>query len=187
MTLLQAIKAASFIMAKKDVRYFLNGVHIVKKDNVVTVEATDGHMGFQTRDVDTDSVDVAELDMIIPCSVVAVIIKSKHLVIKDGNFVSDGMVIPMQPIDGNFPQMDRVMPSRYADVYKGELYSVNPEYIMAVGKSYKAATGFKHYSGLVSRNIAGGVRDELLSSVLMHPMEHALQCTNWVVMPQRIG
>ena len=57
------LKALLLFAAKKDVRYYLNGIHIVVKNGVVTLTASDGHTMIRLIKECHESVNI---DLIIP-------------------------------------------------------------------------------------------------------------------------
>lgn len=110
----QSIKAACGMAATKDVRYYMVGVQIlVRDDGAVHVRATDGHLAFD--DLMPEKSAYAPADFIIPLDVAKLIAKSKLPTLEitlsnDGRFECAGQIF--KPIDGKFPDIDRVMPIR---------------------------------------------------------------------------
>ena len=110
-----AIRAATIYAAKKDIRYYLQGVHIngAHRD-YATVCGTDGHVLFAGRAaIDTlDGQQAAHWSMIVPLDVVKKIDKKAHAVIleslPDGTYLLDGT--RFAPLDGRFPDYRRVIP-----------------------------------------------------------------------------
>jgi hypothetical protein len=112
-----AIRAATICAAKKDIRYYLQGVYInVAHRDYATVCGTDGHVLFAGRaNVDTlDGQQAAPWSMIVPLDVVKKIDKKAHAVIleslPDGTYLLDGT--RFAPLDGRFPDYSRVIPKR---------------------------------------------------------------------------
>ena len=110
----QSIKAACGMAATKDVRYYLIGVQIiVRDDGAVHVRATDGTLAFD--DLMPEKSAFAPADFIIPLDIAKLIAKSKGSTIEitmsaDGRFECAGQIF--KPIDGKFPDCDRIMPTR---------------------------------------------------------------------------
>ena len=110
----QSIKAACGMAATKDVRYYLVGVQIlVRDDGAVHVRASDGTLAFD--DLMPEKSAFAPADFIIPLDIAKLIAKSKGSTIEitisaDGRFECAGQIF--KPIDGKFPDCDRVMPTR---------------------------------------------------------------------------
>ena len=111
-----AIRAATICAAKKDIRYYLQGVYInVAHRDYATVCGTDGHVLFAGRAaIDTlDGQQSAPWSMIVPLDVVKKINKRAAAVIleslPDGTYLLDGT--RFAPLDGRFPDYSRVIPS----------------------------------------------------------------------------
>ena len=110
----QSIKAACGMAATKDVRYYLVGVQIlVRDDGAVHVRATDGYLAFD--DLMPEKSAYAPADFIIPLDIAKLIAKSKAPTVEitissDGRFECAGQIF--KPIDGKFPDCDRVIPTR---------------------------------------------------------------------------
>jgi DNA polymerase III sliding clamp (beta) subunit (PCNA family) len=116
----KALHAASFAMSKQEVRYYLKGVYVqphAENANIRYV-ATDGTILIQT-----EQAGYVEFEpFIMPYSAVNKIIKTVKahkkeeviitLLIEDGVYtvkINDDS-FTFQPIDGNFPDYDRVKP-----------------------------------------------------------------------------
>ena len=111
----QSIKAACGMAATKDdTRYYLVGVQIlVRDDGDVHVRASDGSLAFD--DLMPEKSAFAPADFIIPLDVAKLISKSKAPTVEitigsDGRFECAGQIF--KPLDGKFPDCDRVMPTR---------------------------------------------------------------------------
>jgi len=111
--------------AKKDVRYYLNSIHVTNN----YAESTDGHRVLRL-DLDDDYKEV-ELDIIIPRESVELFLKSQTARQKANNIVvlykdvsNDGRYmlssgefeIPFTAIDNRFPQVDRVL-AKHTEVH----------------------------------------------------------------------
>lgn len=109
-----SIKAACGIAATKDIRYYLIGIQIlVRDDGSVHVRSTSGSAAFD--DLMPDKSAYAPADFIIPLDVAKTIAKSKSEFVEitmsaDGRYECAGQIFA--PIDGKFPDVDRVMPAR---------------------------------------------------------------------------
>lgn len=110
----QSIKAAVGMAATKDVRYYLNGVQIlVRDDGSVHVRSTNGAMVFDDQMPEKSA--FAPADFIIPLDIAKLIAKSKASTVEitigsDGRFECAGQIF--KPLDGKFPDCDRIMPTR---------------------------------------------------------------------------
>ena len=132
------LKAMSRLAATSDIRYYLNGLHIVQDNRGTYIEATNGHMLGRLL--------IDETPIANPCSVIMPLDSVKTLAAtgKKGRetvcFTVDGVKISainpqgetmiFQAIEGKFPDCDRVVPTLTSD--KGlEPSTYNPEYIAA--------------------------------------------------------
>ena len=132
------LKGMSRIAAKSDIRYYLNGLHVVQDNRGTYIEATNGHMLGRLL--------IDETPIANPCSVILPLdsVKSLAATGKKGNeslcFTVDGVKVTVinpdsssmvfQAIEGKFPDCDRVVPSVVSDSGL-EPSTYNPEYIQA--------------------------------------------------------
>jgi len=109
-----AIRAATICAAKKDIRYYLQGVYInVAHRDYATVCGTDGHVLFAGRaTIENMAGDLLPFNMIVPLDVAKKIDKRAAAVIleslPDGTYLLDGT--RFAPLDGRFPDYKRVIP-----------------------------------------------------------------------------
>lgn len=132
------LKAMSRLAPKSDIRYYLNGLHVVQDNRGTYIEATNGHMLGRLL---IDETPVAN-----PCSVILPLESIKTLAAtgKKGSetvcFTVEGVKISainpqgetmiFQAVEGKFPDCDRVVPTVTSDsVIEPSTY--NPEYIQA--------------------------------------------------------
>lgn len=108
-----SLAAAVLIAPTKDVRYYLNGVQVKVSDfGEVRVRATNGHIAFE----DVAGTGAANpCEFIVPFAVAKLIAKSKAKTVSfavgaDGAYICEGQIF--KPIEGVFPDIDRVMPKR---------------------------------------------------------------------------
>lgn len=139
-----SIAAACFCAATKDVRYYLNGIHIKSEMGVVTVQSTNGIMGFEDGWQDQEA---PELSLIIPLEIAKDIgkVKTPKVTItgpdEAGRYTCGDRVF--KPVDGRFPDMARVMVERNpANDYLKADYDFEQLYICQ--KAMRIATGLKH-------------------------------------------
>ena len=124
------LKAVMFSAAKKDVRYYLNGVMVRNGE----MAATNGHMVLiiKSESIKSDGeyiIDNDTLKMIV----------TSHKGIKVDNRVEviDGVVttgkskVHITPVDGKFPDVNRVIPQDPT----GEIAHFNYEYLLACQKA----------------------------------------------------
>jgi DNA polymerase III sliding clamp (beta) subunit (PCNA family) len=148
------LKGMSRLAATKDIRYYLNGIHVVQNNRGTYIEATNGHMLGRLL--------IDETPIATPGSVILPLesVKSLAATGKKGRetvcFTVDGVKISainpqgetmiFQAIEGIFPDCDRVVPTVTSD--SGiEPSTYNPEYIQAfydcakdLGSSCKGVT-----------------------------------------------
>lgn len=124
------IKAVMLAAAKKDIRYYLNGVMVRNGE----IAATNGHMLLLIKSESIKS----DGEYIIGNDTLNMIVKS-HKGIKGGNRVEviDSMAITgsnklsINPVDGKFPDVNRVIPQETS----GEIAHFNYEYLLACQKA----------------------------------------------------
>ena len=132
------LKAMSRLAATSDIRYYLNGLHVVQNNRGTYIESTNGHMLGRLL---IDETPVAN-----PCSVILPLdsVKTLSATGKKGKetvcFTVDGVKISainpqgetmiFQAVEGKFPDCDRVVPTLTSDSGL-EPSTYNPEYIQA--------------------------------------------------------
>jgi hypothetical protein len=114
-----AIRAAAICAAKKDIRYYLVGVHLnVAHRDYATVVGTNGHVLFAGRATveNLEDQQPEAWSMTIPLDVCKKISKKLHSVtlesLPGGAYMLDG--IRFVPLDGRFPDYMRVIPKQDA-------------------------------------------------------------------------
>lgn len=180
------LKGMSRLAATKDIRYYLNGLHVVQNNRGTYIEATNGHMLGRLL--------IDETPIATPGSVILPLesVKSLAATGKKGNeslcFTVDGVKITVinpdsssmvfQRVDGTFPDCDRVVPSVVSD--SGiEPSTYNPEYIQAfydcakdLGSSCKGITVQIKQRGNDS-GIVNIDSEPLFVGIIMPMREHA--------------
>ena len=124
------LKAVMLAAAKKDVRYYLNGVMVRNGE----MAATNGHMLLLIKSEKIKS----DGEYIIDNDTLKMIVTS-HKGIKGANRVEviDSMTttgsskISINPVDGKFPNIHRVIPQEPS----GEIAHFNAEYLLACQKA----------------------------------------------------
>ena len=158
---MQVLDAATFCAAKNDVRFYLNGVAI-NKGHVVS---TDGHRAFACK---IDGLD-ENISIIIPTETIKAFIKkvpSKnrkgHCVISIDPKARQGKIsnIPLQahelfiPIDGKFPEWQRIFPKDVPSEYQGYYPTFNWAYMTDFQKIHKALGGNGVQVGLRPKSVS---------------------------------
>lgn len=144
------LKAMSRLAATSDIRYYLNGLHVVQDNRGTYIEATNGHMLGRLL---IDATPIAN-----PCSVILPLESVKNLAAtgKKGKenlcFTVDGVKVSVinpqgetmifQRIEGTFPDCDRVVPKLTSDSGL-EPSTYNPEYIQAFYDCANDLRGYK--------------------------------------------
>jgi DNA polymerase-3 subunit beta len=141
------LKAVAMIAARRDIRYYLNGVLVEILESEVRLVSTDGHKLLIIRKDQA----YAELGrFIVPHEVLSLIRpkpKSQEQVqFRYGATASDkvtmlfgGLEIGFRPIDGVFPDYSRIVDD--ARKPSGELGHFNPDYLADFARAASAAYG----------------------------------------------
>jgi DNA polymerase III sliding clamp (beta) subunit (PCNA family) len=144
------LKAMSRFAATSDIRYYLNGLHVVQDNRGTYIEATNGHMLGRLL--------IDETPIANPCSVILPLesVKSLAATGKKGKenlcFTVDGVKITVitamsesmifQALEGKFPDCDRVVPTLTSDGGM-QTSTYNPEYIQAFADCANDLRGYK--------------------------------------------
>lgn len=131
------LRAAKVCQAKDDVRYYLNGIHIYKNK----IEATNGHIAVQMTMKNRIKRDLI-LNIQGPIPKTA---KDSIFVFGKDNFVkhydSFGSLIKISVvdvIDGKFPDINRVLPTKFESV---DSIGVKASYIGLFGEMFDCKWG----------------------------------------------
>ena len=116
------IRGMLHLSAKKDIRYYLQGLHVVRDNRGTYLEATDGHILGRLF-----------IDGIQSDTPVSVILPTEHLIKLKGTkkqgddilhfsveghaveCISDNQTVRFQAVDARFPDTDRVIPLVFKD------------------------------------------------------------------------
>lgn len=138
MKTIQAIKAALHFAAKKDIRYYMNGVSLYIKDgHILSVAATDGYRMCTVGDHNFDPLerDIVTVDrMNIPTLLIA-LEHATTVNVNDFTLNVGQYSIPL--IDSRFPDIRRVLPREKRTVRIDEGICFLPEYLATVDKARK--------------------------------------------------
>ena len=195
------LKAMSRLAATSDIRYYLNGLHVVQNNRGTYIEATNGHMLGRLL--------IDETPIENPCSVILPLesVKSLAATGKKGKenlcFTVDGVKVSVitstsetmifQALEGTFPDCDRVVPTLTSD--KGlEQSTYNPEYIQAFADCANDLRGYKTSNITVQikqrGNDSGIVNidsDSLFVGIIMPMREHAsVNVPTWCSRPKTV-
>jgi hypothetical protein len=140
------LKAVSYAMAVKDIRYYLCGVLLESNGAETRFVACDGHRLHAVVSFDKDATIVDPVQIILPDSFVKTLLKAKFgkygkgvfTITIDGDKVScalpDGTETICKGIDGKFPDYLRVIPKAVS----GEYRPCNPLYIIDAHEGVRA-------------------------------------------------
>lgn len=195
------LKGMSRFAATSDIRYYLNGLHVVQNNRGTYIEATNGHMLGRLL---IDETPVAN-----PCSVILPLesVKSLAATGKKGKenlcFTVDGVKVSVitstsetmifQALEGTFPDCDRVVPTLTSDSGL-EPSTYNPEYIQAFADCANDLRGYKA-NGITVQikqrgNDSGIVNidsDSLFIGIIMPMREHAsVNVPTWCSRPKTV-
>ena len=140
------VKAALLFAAKKDIRYWLNGLHIELSHAGAWLVATDGHTVFVHRIAGADA-ERATCSAIIESAAFDAVAKSKAKIVDvtiDGDqykLAYAGVSAAGKQIDGIYPDWRRVVPR---GKQSGEHGYFHPDYIARVDKAGQAIGKNKH-------------------------------------------
>jgi hypothetical protein len=193
------LKGMSRLAATKDMRIYLNGLHVVQNNRGTYIEATNGHMLGRLL--------VDETPIANPCSVILPLesVKSLAATGKKGNeslcFTVDGVKITVinpdstsmvfQRVEGTFPDCDRVVPTVTSD--SGiEPSTYDPVYIQAF---YDCANDLRGYKAngisvqIKQRGNDSGIvnidSEPLFVGIIMPMREHAsVNVPTWCSRPK---
>lgn len=134
------LTAALLAVSKEETRYYLRGVFLDPRGYLVS---TDGHRAFFAK-----IVDKAESGVIIPTDAAAQAVKAAgkgkviEYAIEDGKhwLIAGASRIFFVPVDGTFPQWDRIVPGAY-DFENETPARFDPKYYADLGKMAKVLTG----------------------------------------------
>ena len=178
-----AIRAAIICAAKKDIRYYLQGIYInVAHRDYATVCGTDGHILFAGRATIEHDSNLSPFNMIVPIDAAKKIDKKAHSVIlellPDGTYLLDGT--RFTPLDGRFPDYSRVIPKPdqvYPENSMAEHGAAHFDYSLLV----RGNDALNAYYGVKSKMYPLEQRGD--SAAVMHNGENVAVV---VVMPMRI-
>lgn len=124
------LKAVMLAAAKKDVRYYLNGVMVRNGE----MAATNGHMLLliKSESIKSDGQYIIDNDTLKMIVTAHKGIKGDNRVeVVDSMTITGGSQISITPVDGNYPDVNRVIPQETS----GEIAHFNYEYLLACQKA----------------------------------------------------
>jgi hypothetical protein len=136
----KTLKAALECAGSKDIRFYLNTVHVRVDSGNVYIESTDGHVLFQT--IAPFTTDALDQSVMIPRHVVETVLKLKLFKVELKQVSPDQWTLgPMtfKPEDGRFPDLSRVIP-KMGNVHAmvdPQWLQFNPELLLKVTKAMR--------------------------------------------------
>jgi hypothetical protein len=141
------LKAAMLFASTEETRYYLRGVHLLRRGAHLRLTATDGHRLFCAMQTLSEPGD--DFDIILPSEGLKKALTGLHrstedlaLELERGERAGRDVVtratlndVGMTPIDGTFPDISRVIPD--ANAITGETAAFNPVYLADIGKAAK--------------------------------------------------
>lgn len=133
---IQAIKAAKVFAAKKDIRYYFNGVALfIRNGKIISVVATNGHSMcvIGNRELKPEECVIVGNENIT--TLVNSLLTSDTVSVNDDVLTVGQYTLPL--VDGRYPDIKRVLPApnRKCDVSSG--IGVNPVLLADLEKSRK--------------------------------------------------
>ena len=156
------IKAAIYCAGTKDIRYYLNGIHIrVTDEQMVYIESTDGVIAFQDRLPHLHETDKGPFGIIIPIDAAKSAAKTKAPILSFESLPSGRYTLGdvlFSAIDGKFPDIDRVMPAKHpVESCHPDAAQFNPEYLVLGMKAMRDATKSPKRFFRLQPSVPGGV------------------------------
>ena len=137
------LKAALLFASDEETRYYLKGVHLLRRGDHLRITATDGHRLFCAMQTPDES--GPDFDVILPRdglkkAMTGVNRNCEFLALDlewDGDRVKRAVLndLAMPPVDGTFPTIERVVPD--ANAITGDVAAFNPVYLADIGKAAK--------------------------------------------------
>lgn len=136
-----SLKAALLMAAVRDVRYYLNGVHVRSDaEGFVWIEATDGHALYQDRATELHA--GPRFAVTIPSDIVKMATGNKApavLYLERNEAVWMLSNIKFEPVDGKFPPFARVIPQQPS----GEVGQFDCDLLALAQKALRISQGKK--------------------------------------------
>lgn len=149
-----SLKAVSRFMAKQDIRYYLNGLHVEATKTHTILVATDGRKLLAVRQKATNNIE-APTSLIMPDDAVKLLTMGcrprnalQEFNLQDrgnGKWTGRMLGVPSMPwiefekIEGVFPNWRKVVPEKFPD--QPGAAQINPNYIKLVNDSYHDLVG----------------------------------------------
>lgn len=168
--MLNVLKAAALIAAKKDIRYYLNGVHIFRDDKgEIWLEASDGHTAMRAQLAEESIIQNirAPFDIIVPIADVQLVVKHLKFVVLNIDDLCFSESIRFKPIDGRYPDSQRVINQNKMSRNKpADEFGLSAELVITVMKavSFVADKGSKEARWAAIWNVKSNTEPVLIKS-----------------------
>jgi len=174
------LNAMANLSAKKDIRYYLNGVLLEVSNSIIRIVATDGHLLGVYQQSNKGGDEGEFFKIIIPNEVISKLEKKvlQHTLTTDG-YKCEIDNIGFSAIDGTFPDYMRVFPTGKVS---GEIAQFNPDFIARFTKVGKAL-GMKNPMPTIGHNGTGtalvdiGKPDYFAGLMMPYKTEHTMFST----------
>lgn len=180
------LKAALAFTAKKDVRYYLNGVHIWRDSPELVIEGADGHKAIQIRINDREVFNKFPdgYDVIVSRDSLTRALKLGQAELDFNGDVLTYGGIELELIDGRFPQLVRQINLAENEERPDVLKGVNPEYMSQV---CKAVTDLMKGHGVKKYHAVAMTQNGASSPIMWHgKLEDHVMKFKALLMPCRV-
>lgn len=157
------IRGMLHLAAKKDIRYYLQGIHVVQNNRGTYIEATDGHIMGRLL---IDCAPYAEHNsVVLPTEHLAKLKGTKRTAEDWLHFTVDGQavecidqnqVMRFSACDGRFPDTDRVLPLVFKDEEKAPS-TFNPDLLVRFVDVSEELWGKRQVPQVIQRGNNSGV------------------------------
>lgn len=135
------LQSVALFMAKSDVRYYLNGIHVKVNNGKFIVEASDGHsLAFSIGKIVLNPCD--SFEVIIPYDSIQAALKlkpnykSELIGISINSIGYSNSMLSYTSVDGRFPNIQRVYSNTKED-YTNLALKINPDYYYRISQIMK--------------------------------------------------
>lgn len=143
--MLNVLKAAALIAAKKDVRYYLNGVHIYRNEKgELWIEASDGHTAMRAQLSEENIIQNIRtpFDVIVPIADVQLVVKHLKFAVLNIDDLCFSESIRFKPIDGRYPDLQRVLNlNKHSKNTPAAEFGLSAELVITVMKAVSFVAG----------------------------------------------
>ena len=181
--MLNILKGLLAVAPRSDIRYYLNGVNIVRgEDQLVRLSATDGHIIISLV-ISSDLFDVEQNTNVIICAksltnILKMFNKKSVLTFKSSNESVTINGYNLETIDGNYPNVERVLNFKHKPTATSEI-GMNLDLLAKLCKGCSTILNSKHGAALFHIR---GVSDSILISQTFNEVDNLTAA----IMPVRL-